>query len=166
VQTQAATAAGVLFSKDRFDIDLGAQSATCPAGISAPIRPDRSGDGSGIAYFGQAGLHRMPATRPVDPSPDRGRSAEQARGGSSVEGKKFVRTRQPGVRTDRQTTQARGRLAARLVGFGAREGLVAHQGSRYLTTTSCSGTTCMLPSSSTLRTRQRTTWPSGSVTRI
>jgi hypothetical protein len=43
-----------MFSKDRFGIDLGGQSVTCPAGISAPIRPARCGDGSGIAYFGQA----------------------------------------------------------------------------------------------------------------
>jgi Transposase DDE domain len=53
-KSQAPTAAGGLFPKDRFDIDLGAQSATCPAGVTAPIRPARSGDGSGIAYFGQA----------------------------------------------------------------------------------------------------------------
>jgi hypothetical protein len=51
-KTQAPTASGGLFPKDRFDIDLGAQTATCPAGISTPIRPARSGDGSGIAYFG------------------------------------------------------------------------------------------------------------------
>ena len=43
-----------MFSKDRFGIDLGGQTVTCPAGISAPIRPARCGDGSGIAYFGQA----------------------------------------------------------------------------------------------------------------
>jgi Transposase DDE domain/Transposase domain (DUF772) len=53
-KTQAPTAAGGLFSKGRFDIDLGAQTATCPAGVSSPIRPARNGDGSGIAYFGQA----------------------------------------------------------------------------------------------------------------
>jgi hypothetical protein len=53
-KTQAPTAAGGLFPKDRFDIDLGAQTASCPAGVTAPIRPARSGDGSGIAYFGRA----------------------------------------------------------------------------------------------------------------
>jgi hypothetical protein len=51
-KTQAPTAAGGLFSKDRFDIDLDALSVTCPAEESAPIRLARSGDGSGIAYFG------------------------------------------------------------------------------------------------------------------
>jgi Transposase DDE domain/Transposase domain (DUF772) len=51
-KTQAPTAAGGLFSKDRFGIDLGAQTVTCPAGFATPIRPARSGDGSGTAYFG------------------------------------------------------------------------------------------------------------------
>jgi len=51
---QAPTAAGGMFSKDRFEVDLEAQTATCPAGVSAPIRPARSGDGSGVAYFGPA----------------------------------------------------------------------------------------------------------------
>jgi hypothetical protein len=53
-KTAAPSAAGGLFPKDRFDIDLGAQTATCPAGVSSPIRPARNGDGSGVAYFGQA----------------------------------------------------------------------------------------------------------------
>ena len=51
-KTQAPTAAGGLFSKDRFDIDLQAGTATCPAGVTTPFRFARSGDGSGIAYFG------------------------------------------------------------------------------------------------------------------
>ena len=51
-KTQAPTAAGGLFSKDWFDIDLQAGTATCPAGVTAPFRFARSGDGSGIAYFG------------------------------------------------------------------------------------------------------------------
>ena len=51
-KTQAPTAAGGLFSKDRFDIDLEAGAATCPAGVTTPFRFARSGDGSGIAYFG------------------------------------------------------------------------------------------------------------------
>jgi len=41
-----------LFSKDRFGIDLQAGTATCPAGVTAAFRFARSGDGSGIAYFG------------------------------------------------------------------------------------------------------------------
>ena len=53
-KTQAPTAAGGLFSKDRFGIDVAAMTATCPAGVSAPIRAPRNGDGGGIAYFGQA----------------------------------------------------------------------------------------------------------------
>jgi hypothetical protein len=53
-KTQASTAAGGLFSKDRFAVDLGARTVTCPAGVTAAIRPARSGDGSGIAYFGPA----------------------------------------------------------------------------------------------------------------
>ncbi|HEX4253185.1 MAG TPA: transposase [Pseudonocardia sp.] len=53
-ETQAPTAAGGLFSKDLFEIDLGALSVTCPAGESTPIRLARGGDGSGIAYFGPA----------------------------------------------------------------------------------------------------------------
>jgi hypothetical protein len=51
-KTQAPTAAGGLFPKDRFDIDLGAGTATCPAGVSAPIRPARAGGGT--TYFGSA----------------------------------------------------------------------------------------------------------------
>jgi hypothetical protein len=53
-KTQAPSAAGGMFPKDRFDIDLGAGSVTCPAGETTPIRPARNGDGSGIAYFGPA----------------------------------------------------------------------------------------------------------------
>ena len=51
-KTQTPTAAGGLFSKDRFDIDLQAGTATCPAGVTTPFRFARSGDGSGIAHFG------------------------------------------------------------------------------------------------------------------
>jgi hypothetical protein len=51
-KTQTPSAAGGMFPKDRFDIDLGALSVTCPAGESTSIRPARNGDGSGIAYFG------------------------------------------------------------------------------------------------------------------
>jgi IS5 family transposase len=51
-KTQAPTAAGGLFSKDRFGIDLQAGTATCPAAVTTPFRFARNGDGSGIAYFG------------------------------------------------------------------------------------------------------------------
>jgi hypothetical protein len=53
-KTQTPTAAGGLFSKDRFSIDLQAAMATCPAGVTTPLRFARSGDGSAIAYFGPA----------------------------------------------------------------------------------------------------------------
>jgi len=53
-KTQAPTAAGGLFSKDRFDIDLGAGTVSCPAGVTAPIRFARAG--GGIAYFGSVCL--------------------------------------------------------------------------------------------------------------
>ena len=55
-KTQTPTAAGGLFSKDRFDIHLGADldagSITCPGGVTAPIRPARAGGGT--AYFASA----------------------------------------------------------------------------------------------------------------
>jgi hypothetical protein len=51
-KTQMPTAAGGLFSKDRFDIDLGAATVSCLGGITAPIRPARVGGGT--AYFGLA----------------------------------------------------------------------------------------------------------------
>ena len=41
---------GGLFAKDRFGINLGADTVTCPAGVTVTIR--RGTDGSGIAYFG------------------------------------------------------------------------------------------------------------------
>lgn len=43
-----------MFSKDRFAVDLGAHTVTCPAGVTASIRPASRGDGSGIAYFATA----------------------------------------------------------------------------------------------------------------
>jgi hypothetical protein len=46
------TAAEGMFTKDCFDVDLDADSVTCPAGQSAPIR--RGSDGAGAASFGQA----------------------------------------------------------------------------------------------------------------
>jgi IS5 family transposase len=51
-KTQTPTAAGGLFSKDRFDIDLGAGAVSCPGGVTAPIRPARAGGGT--AYFASA----------------------------------------------------------------------------------------------------------------
>jgi hypothetical protein len=51
-KTQQPVAAGGLFPKDRFDIDLRADVVTCPAGNTAPIR--RGSDGTGTASF--AGL--------------------------------------------------------------------------------------------------------------
>jgi IS5 family transposase len=51
-KTQAPTAAGGLFSKDRFVIDLALGTVTCPEGASASIRPAHAG--GGIAYLGSA----------------------------------------------------------------------------------------------------------------
>jgi len=48
-KTQQPVAAGGLFPKDRFDIDLRADVVTCPAGNTAPIR--RGTDGTGTASF-------------------------------------------------------------------------------------------------------------------
>jgi hypothetical protein len=41
------------FPKDRFTIDLGAKTVTCPAGVTAPIRP-ATGRHAGAARFGAA----------------------------------------------------------------------------------------------------------------
>jgi hypothetical protein len=49
-KTQPPTAGGGLFSKDRFAIDLGAQTVRCPAGNTAAIRAARAGGGT--AHFG------------------------------------------------------------------------------------------------------------------
>ncbi|HEV7578979.1 MAG TPA: IS1182 family transposase [Mycobacterium sp.] len=51
-KTQPPTAAGGMFSKDRFGVDLDADTVTCPNGVSTPIR--RNSDGDGTAYFGEA----------------------------------------------------------------------------------------------------------------
>src|SRR4051794_1132599 len=51
-KTQQPTAAGGMFTKNDFDIDLDADTVTCPNGASAPIR--RNSDGDGTASFGQA----------------------------------------------------------------------------------------------------------------
>ncbi|MGH9121452.1 MAG: transposase, partial [Acidimicrobiales bacterium] len=49
VKTQAPNAPGGLFTKDRFDADLVADTVTCPAGVTVSIRRHR--DGTGTAYF-------------------------------------------------------------------------------------------------------------------
>jgi hypothetical protein len=51
-KTQQPTAAGGLFTKDRFDINLDDDAVTCPAGYTAPIR--RGSDGAGTASFAGA----------------------------------------------------------------------------------------------------------------
>jgi hypothetical protein len=55
-KTQAPTAAGGRFGKDRFDISLGTDldtgTVSCPGGVTTPIRPATAG--GGIAYFGSA----------------------------------------------------------------------------------------------------------------
>jgi hypothetical protein len=50
-KTQQSTAAGGMFTKADFDIDLDTDTVTCPNGVTAPIR--RNGDGDGTASFGQ-----------------------------------------------------------------------------------------------------------------
>jgi hypothetical protein len=49
-KTQQPTAAGGLFTKDAFDVDLDTDTVTCPNGKTAPIR--RNKDGAGAAQFG------------------------------------------------------------------------------------------------------------------
>lgn len=51
VKVQPAARRNGLFSKDDFDLDLDAETVTCPAGQSVPIT--RSDDGSGDARFGR-----------------------------------------------------------------------------------------------------------------
>ena len=51
-KTQPPTAAGGLFAKDRFAINLDCDTVTCPAGVAVAIR--RNADGDGIAYFADA----------------------------------------------------------------------------------------------------------------
>jgi hypothetical protein len=50
-KTQSPTAAGGMFGKDRFDVDLDHDTVTCPAGQTAPLRPAKPGR---MAYFGAA----------------------------------------------------------------------------------------------------------------
>lgn len=51
-KVQPPTAPGGRLSKDRFDVDLGAGTVTCPHGSTARIRRDKHGDGT--ASFGPA----------------------------------------------------------------------------------------------------------------
>lgn len=43
---------GGLFGKDRFDVNLGDGTVSCPNSVTVPIRRGRDGDG--VAYFGEA----------------------------------------------------------------------------------------------------------------
>jgi hypothetical protein len=43
-----------LFAKDAFGVNTDAGTVTCPAGKTAPIRPDSNGTGDGTARFGTA----------------------------------------------------------------------------------------------------------------
>jgi hypothetical protein len=52
VKVQGANAPGGRYSKDAFTIDLDAGQATCPNGVSAPLRP--KSDGGAVAGFGSA----------------------------------------------------------------------------------------------------------------
>jgi hypothetical protein len=51
-KTQRPTAAGGLFTKNAFDVDLDTDTVTCPNKKTAPIQ--RNKDGSGAAQFGKA----------------------------------------------------------------------------------------------------------------
>jgi hypothetical protein len=51
-KTQTPSAAGGLFSKDRFTVNLDDDTVTCPNEVTVTIR--RGADGTGTAYFGDA----------------------------------------------------------------------------------------------------------------
>jgi hypothetical protein len=51
-KTQSPTAAGGLFTKDRFEVNLDDDTVTCPAGVRVKIR--RHARGGGMAYFGDS----------------------------------------------------------------------------------------------------------------
>lgn len=51
-KTQEPTAAGGLFTKDRFDVDVAAGTVTCPNGVTVTIKRQRKG--GGLAYFKEA----------------------------------------------------------------------------------------------------------------
>lgn len=50
VKVQPPVAPGGRAAKDRFAVDIGAATVTCPAGVSVPIRPAKGG--GGVARFG------------------------------------------------------------------------------------------------------------------
>ena len=52
-KVQPPNAPGGRFPKDRFPIDLGEGTVTCPGGVTTRIRPAKDG-GGGTAYFGPA----------------------------------------------------------------------------------------------------------------
>jgi hypothetical protein len=54
VKVQPPAAVNGHFAKDRFVIDLEAQTVTCPAGVTTPIRPRRTERHVGQASFGTA----------------------------------------------------------------------------------------------------------------
>ncbi len=56
-KTQDPVAAGGLFTKDRFDVKVGAGTVTCPNGVTVKIRRHRRG--GGMAYFKDA-CHECP----------------------------------------------------------------------------------------------------------
>jgi hypothetical protein len=51
-KTQPPVAPDGMFSKDRFDIDLEADTVTCPNDVTVPVRRNKAGDG--MASFGDA----------------------------------------------------------------------------------------------------------------
>jgi IS5 family transposase len=53
IKVQPPSAVKGHFPKDRFDIDLDNQTVTCPAGVTAPIRPTTGGRHAGHARFGR-----------------------------------------------------------------------------------------------------------------
>jgi Transposase DDE domain/Transposase domain (DUF772) len=54
IKCQPPTAAGGRFPKDQFAVDLDAETVTCPAGVTAPIRPSGRDRHAGEAQFGAA----------------------------------------------------------------------------------------------------------------
>ena len=75
-KTQPPTAVG-LFSKDRFAIDLDAETVTCPAGLTAPIRAQRRGRGRQLRAA--CAPVRSPASAPTPPAAARSPSARTRR---------------------------------------------------------------------------------------
>ena len=51
-KTQEPTTAGGLFTKDRFDVNVGAGTVTCPSGVTVKITRHRRG--GGMSYFKEA----------------------------------------------------------------------------------------------------------------